>query len=215
MRWWNTKQCCIVFSTKGGGIGVTPMIAFAHHLHALGRDFEFHYSASRKGEAGYLDDLPKMPWADKIQYHFSDQGARADLDAVLANYQMGWHVYTCGPDRFMNGVMDAAERQGFPEDARHLEYFSVPDQPDYVNHDFTVKLAKSGKQLTVPADKDLSDVLIENGIHVDVKCADGICGVCKCGLVDGDVEHLDCVCTKTNKRPQLSPVSLVPLTKTG
>jgi reductive dehalogenase len=177
----------------GGGIGITPMIAFAHRLHSLGADFELHYSASRKDGAGYLEDLAQMPWAEKVQYHFSDQGSRADLDQVLAGWQDGWHVYTCGPDRYMEGVMDAAERQGFPEEARHLEYFSVPEQPEYENHSFTVKLAKSGKELQVPEDKDLSDVLVENGIHVDVKCADGICGVCKCGLVAGEVEHRDFV----------------------
>ncbi|WP_299352603.1 2Fe-2S iron-sulfur cluster-binding protein [uncultured Shimia sp.] len=177
----------------GGGIGITPMIAFAHRLHELGADFELHYSASRQEGAGFLDDLANVPWADKLHLHFSDQGTRADLDKVLSGYLDGWHVYTCGPDRFMEGVMAAAEQQGFPEDARHLEYFSVPEQPDYVNFDFTVKLAKSDKTFTVPKDKDLSEVLIENGYPIDVKCSDGICGVCKCGLVSGEVEHRDFV----------------------
>ncbi len=177
----------------GGGIGVTPMIAFAHRLHALGHPFELHYSASRKDGAGYLEDLAAVPWIDHVHLHFSDQGSRADLNEALSGYQTGWHVYTCGPDRFMDGVMAAAEQQGFPEEARHLEYFSVPEQPEYENHDFTVKLARSGRELAVPADKDLSDVLVENGIHVDVKCSDGICGVCKCGLVSGQVEHRDFV----------------------
>ncbi|MEN8740044.1 MAG: reductive dehalogenase, partial [Phaeobacter gallaeciensis] len=36
----------------GGGIGITPMIAFAHRLHALGREFELHYSASTRAGAG-------------------------------------------------------------------------------------------------------------------------------------------------------------------
>ena len=89
--------------------------------------------------------------------------------------------------------MDAAERQGFPDEARHLEYFSVPELPEYENHDFILKLASSGKELAVPADMTATDVLAENGIHVDVKCSDGICGVCKCGLVAGAVEHRDFV----------------------
>lgn len=183
----------------GGGIGVTPMIAFAHRLHALGRDFALHYSCSRKGDAGYLDDLEQVPWADKVRLHFSDQGTRADLDLVLAGYQAGWHVYTCGPDRYMDGVMQAAERQGFPEEARHLEYFSVPEQPDYENHDFTIRLAKSGREIHVPADRNPTDVLAENGVHVDVKCSDGICGVCKCGLISGEVEHRDFVLSKKQR----------------
>jgi len=187
----------------GGGIGITPMIAFAHRLHALGADFELHYSASRRDDAGYLDDLSAVPWSDRVHFHFSDQGTRADLDDILGGYQPGWHVYTCGPDRYMNGVMQAAERQGFPEQARHLEYFSVPEQPDYVNHAFTVKLAKSGKEFTIPEDKTISDVLLAHGVHVDVKCSDGICGVCKCGLVDGDVEHRDFVLSKAQRRNEI------------
>jgi ferredoxin len=118
-------------------------------------------------------------------------------------YQPGWHVYTCGPDRFTEGVMQAAERQGFPEEGRHFEYFSVPEQPDYVNHKFTVKLAKSGRELTVPEDQSLSDILLDNGIHVDVKYADGICGVCKCDLVAGDVEHRDFVLSNKQRETEI------------
>ncbi|MDO6481801.1 2Fe-2S iron-sulfur cluster-binding protein [Shimia thalassica] len=186
----------------GGGIGITPMIAFAHRLHALGADFEFHYSASVKDDAGFLEDLPNMPWADKVHLHFSDQGSRADLDQVLSGYQTGWHVYTCGPDRYMDGVMDAATRQGFPEEARHLEYFSVPEQPDYENHAFILRL-KDGRELVVPEEKTASDVLLENGIHVDVKCSDGICGVCKCQVLSGEVEHRDFVLSEKQRQSSM------------
>lgn len=177
----------------GGGIGITPMIAFAHRLHALGKPFALHYSASTRASAGFLDDLAAMPWAEHVHFHFTDEGTRADLDAILSGYQPGWHVYTCGPNRYMDGVLQAAAAQGFPEDARHLEYFSVPEQPEYENHPFTLRLAKTGQELIVPAEKDAAQVLTEAGIHVDVKCSDGICGVCKCGVISGDIEHRDFV----------------------
>ncbi len=187
----------------GGGIGITPMIAFAHRLHALGRDFEMHYSASRKEDAGYLNDLATVPWADKVQYHFSDQGTRADLANILSGYQKGWHVYTCGPERYMNSVIAAADAGGFPDEARHLEYFSVPEQPDYVNHDFKIRLAKSGREFDVPADKSAADVLIDEGYNIDLKCSDGICGVCKCGVVSGEIEHRDFVLSKKQRETQV------------
>ena len=133
-----------------------------------------------RATGGYLNDLAAVPWADHVRLHVSDEGARADLDTVLGGYQPGWHVYTCGPDRYMSGVMDAAERQGFPEEARHLEYFSVPELPEYENHDFTLRL-KDGREILVPADRIATDVLAEHGVPLDVKCSDGICGVCKCG----------------------------------
>lgn len=187
----------------GGGIGITPMIAFAHECHSNGIDFEFHYSISSRVNGGFLGDLKTVPWADKVQLHISDETTRADLDAVLKGYSDGWHVYACGPDRYMTSVLEAAERQGFPEDARHLEYFSVPELPEYKNYDFTLRLARSGKEFLVPANKSATDVLEENGIHVDVKCSDGICGVCKCDLVSGEVEHRDFVLSKSQRETSI------------
>ncbi|MEO1788383.1 MAG: reductive dehalogenase domain-containing protein [Pseudomonadota bacterium] len=187
----------------GGGIGITPMIAMAHRLQAIGGDFEMHYSIPSRGAAGYLDDLAGVPWADRVWLHVSDEGSRADLDKLLANPPEGAHVYTCGPDRYMSAVIEAAERQGFPEDARHLEYFSLPEVPDYVNHPFTLKLARSGKVLEIPADRTATDVLTEAGVAIDVKCSDGLCGVCKCGLIAGDVEHRDFVLSKAQRATEV------------
>jgi ferredoxin len=140
-----------------------------------------------------------MPWRGAVHIHVSSEGTRADLDQLLAVYAPGQHVYTCGPERYMEGVLQAAERQGFPEEARHLEYFSVPELPEYENHAFTLKLARSGKVLEVPPEKTATDVLLEHGVHIDVKCSDGICGVCKCGLISGEVEHRDFVLSKAQR----------------
>ena len=51
----------------------------------------------------------------------------------------------------------------------------------------------------MPADRFATDVLAENGVHLDVKCADGLCGVCKCGLISGEVEHRDFVLSKAQR----------------
>ncbi len=182
----------------GGGIGVTPMIAMAHRLHTLGRDFALHYSASTRAGAGFVDDLAAMPWADKVTFHFSDQNSRADLPKRL-KYKPGSHVYTCGPDAFMSAVVSTATANGFPEDARHLEYFTLPEEPDYVNHAFTLRLARSGRDIAVSADQAATDALETAGVHVDVKCADGLCGVCKCTVVSGTVEHRDFVLSNSER----------------
>ena len=186
----------------GGGIGITPMIAMAHRLHAIGADFAMHYSCSKQANAGFLDDLAKVAWRDRVHLHFSDQNNRCDLAKTLI-YQDHAHVYTCGPDPYMQAVLDTATAAGFPEDNRHMEYFTTPDLPEYENHDFILRLAKSGREFTVPADKSATDILIENGVHVDVKCSDGICGVCKCSLIDGAVEHRDFVLSNKQRQDQV------------
>lgn len=183
----------------GGGIGITPMIAMAHRLHTLGADFELHYSGRSRNTMGFIDDILGFPWADRVTLHISDEGTRADLAILFGKPPADTHVYTCGAEPYMQSVMDAAQRAGVPEDNRHLEYFSIPEVPDYENHEFVVKLVKTGRELRVPANRSVADVLVDNGFKIDIKCSDGLCGVCQCGLVSGDVEHRDFVLSRSQR----------------
>ena len=183
----------------GGGIGVTPLLAMAHRLHAIGADFVLHYSFKTRAGAGFLAELATVPWRDQVTLHASAEGGRANLAAILAEYKEGQHVYTCGPDAYMQAVMTAAEQAGFPETARHLEYFSVPETPEYVNYDFTLRLVKSGKDVRVQATQTPTDALAAAGVAIDVKCADGLCGVCQCRVLAGEVEHRDFVLSEQQR----------------
>ena len=127
------------------------------------------------------------------------KGQYADFKWILKGYHKDWHVYACGPHRYMEGVIEAALAEGFPEHATHVEYFSTPEIPEYENHAFILKLGKSNKEIAVPADKDAATVLVEHGYAVDLKCSDGICGICQCGLLDGEVEHRDFVLSKRQR----------------
>ena len=186
----------------GGGIGVTPMIAMAHALFLRAAPFELHYSATSAQEAAFADRLMQMPWAAHVHIHISDTGGRADFDTLLAGRDAGAHVYACGPDTYMQAVMDAAARQGFPPDALHVEYFTVPETPEYENHPFTVVL-KDGRRIQVSAEQSAAEALIDAGVAVDLKCSDGLCGVCKCGLRGGAVEHRDFVLSNKQRETQI------------
>jgi len=99
----------------------------------------------------------------------------------------------------MDAVIAAAAAAGIPEENLHREYFSVPDQPDFENFPFELLLRRSGKRIAVTAEETASDALIANGYAVDVKCSDGLCGVCKCGVVGGAVEHRDFVLSERQR----------------
>jgi ferredoxin len=83
-----------------------------------------------------------------------------------------------------------------------LEYFNLPEQPEYENHPFTIKLS-NGRTFSVPSDKSVTDILQENGIPIDVKCSDGLCGVCQCGLIAGEVEHRDFVLSAKQRETRI------------
>jgi reductive dehalogenase len=179
-----------------GGIGVTPLIAMAHRLHALGKPFELHYSAAGRASAGFLDELARVPWAQRVQLHFKDEGRRADLQQLLPPHAPGHQLYTCGSPRYMDAVFATAAAKGWPEQALHREYFTLPEAPERINHAFELKLVRSGRVLQVPAERSATEVLAEAGIAVATKCSDGLCGVCATAYdaaASDEVEHRDVV----------------------
>jgi ferredoxin-NADP reductase len=189
-----------------GGIGVTPMIAMAHRLHVLGKPFDFHYSAASRQTAGFLKDLAEAPWAERVQYHFKDEGRRADLMQLMPEFSAGGHVYTCGAPRFMDGVFEAASAHGWPGDSLHREYFSVPEADAWMNQPFELVFKTSGRRLQVPADRSATEVLAEAGVAIDVKCSDGLCGVCARhydAALSDDIEHRDFVLGQKERQQKI------------
>ena len=75
--------------------------------------------------------------------------------------------------------------------------------PDYENHDFILRLEKSEKEIFVPAARDAATVLAEYGYAVDLKCSAGICGVCRCRVLKGEVEHRDFVLSQKQRQTKM------------
>ena len=187
----------------GGGIGVTPMIAYGHELHAKGRPFTLHYSVRHRRDLAFANDIASFAWADNVVFHISDEGSRADLDAILAQADKASHIYVCGPDSYMTSVGEAAQKAGFDDSQFHQEFFSVPEQPDYENKPFLLKIASTGQMISVTDNETAADALNAKGFSVEVKCSDGLCGVCQCGYQDGVVEHRDFVLSAAQKETKL------------
>ena len=187
----------------GGGIGITPLIAMAHRLHQIGREFELHYCLHSRKTAGFIDDLEAQPWRGNVFFHISDQGSRADLSALVGQPDVGKYLYTCGPTQFMASVLSIAELQGWNDENVRKEYFTVPERPAFENSAFDVALKKSGKTIHIPANKTLAEVLLDNDVFVKQKCSDGLCGTCSMEYLEGDIEHRDFVLSKKDRETKI------------
>ena len=185
-----------------GGIGITPLIAMAHTLHAQGKEFVFYYKARTRAGAGFIDDLEHFPWADKVKLYFSDEN-RLDVNDVLHQYQRGNHLYTCGPAEFMDAVFASAINLGWHEDALHREYFTAPDTSELESHPFRLTLKRSAVEIEVPTHKKATEALQEAGYPVNTKCSDGLCGVCATEYLKGDVDHRDFVLSKDQRKHKI------------
>lgn len=65
---------------------------------------------------------------------------------------------------------------------------------------FTVRLARSGKTLDVPAEKSILQVLIENGVAMDWSCMEGVCGLCATRVLEGEPDHRDDVLSNDERQ---------------
>ena len=175
-----------------GGIGITPLLSMAWRLHALGADFELHQCVRSAKLAAFAERLAAVPFATHTHLHRDDGDAaqKLVLPALLAAEPAGSQLYVCGPNGFMEYVLETARAQGWAEERLHREYFAAPEA-ESGGGAFTLRIASSGLELQVPEDRTALEVLEDAGFDIPVSCGQGICGTCLTRVVDGQPEHRD------------------------
>jgi vanillate O-demethylase ferredoxin subunit len=176
-----------------GGIGVTPILAMAEALSAAGAEFEMHYNARSPERTAFRERIASAPYAPHVHFHFDsgDAAQRLDVAKVLGAARADTHVYVCGPGGYIDHVLGAASALGWPPAQVHREYFSAGPVDEAGDTAFDVRLAASGKVLTVPVGRTVVEVLAENGIDIPVSCEQGVCGTCLTRVLDGVPDHRD------------------------
>ncbi|MGB0956582.1 MAG: flavin reductase family protein, partial [Panacagrimonas sp.] len=177
-----------------GGIGITPLLAMAQTLAAQGIDFDFHVCARNQEQLPFANELQQAGYRSQVQTHLDDGDQAQQLSAQsIPTYSKGQGLYLCGPQAFMNHVIGLAESRGWPLEAIHTESFVTGAVEMGNNRAFTVELSRSNKTLEIPAEKSLLTVLQENRIEAHGVCTQGLCGACRCKVIQGEVEHRDVV----------------------
>jgi ferredoxin-NADP reductase len=182
-----------------GGIGLTPILSMAWHLHNLGRDFIWHVSARTRTRLAWADLLTTLPFGDKIHFHFDDEGKEQALDAtgVLSALSPQAHIYICGPKGYMDFITRTASSVGLTDDRIHLEHFGA--EIDVNGDPFTVIAHHSGRRIEVAADESILDALNREGYEIETSCRNGVCGTCLTKVLEGKPDHRDMVLTVTEK----------------
>jgi vanillate O-demethylase ferredoxin subunit len=176
-----------------GGIGVTPILAMAEALADDGAAFEMHYCARAPERAAFTERLAASRYAGQVHLHY-DSGAaeqRLDLAALLAAPAPGTHLYVCGPQGFIDHVLDGARALGWPAAQLHVEYFGAAAVDTGDDRPFDVQLASSGKVVTIPAGRTVLKVLAEQGVAIPYSCEEGVCGTCLTRVLAGEPDHRD------------------------
>lgn len=185
-----------------GGIGITPLKAMAHALAARGASFELHYCTRTPRHAAFLDELRALVPAGRLHLHH-DNGERdkaLDIAGLLQTQAEGTHLYFCGPGGFMDACAAAASH--WASGTVHSEHFKAPERPRSdaaPAGSFEVRLARTGASVQVLPEQTIVRALELAGHRVPTSCLSGLCGACKVGYLEGEVDHQDFILDEEEK----------------
>ncbi len=179
-----------------GGIGITPIAAMAAELAALDLPFELHYAMRDTASGAFAAELTARH-GDRLHLYVSERQERLSVRDILDRQPLGTHLYVCGPERMIEGVLADARTAGWPESALHAERFLAPDGGE----PFALRLARSGISTVVGEHETLLEAIEAAGVDAPYLCRGGACGQCETRVLvaDGDLLHADHYLTDSQK----------------
>jgi ferredoxin-NADP reductase len=168
-----------------GGIGVTPMLPMIAEAQRLGLNWRAIYAGRSRASMPLRDEVAAVApervtvWAD------DERGGFATAEDLLVGAGPATAVYVCGPTGMLEAVRTARDQHaGAP---LHYERFSPPPVVDGVP--FELELARSGRVLSVPADRSALSVMLDVEPTTPCSCQQGFCGTCRVTVLDGEVDR--------------------------
>lgn len=166
-----------------GGIGITPLLPMVRAAEAAGADWRLVYCGRSRATMPYLDEVGRLG-GDRVTVVAEDESGFPALD-FLAHVPAETAVYCCGPDGLMEAV-GAAMPEGR---APRLERFSAAAPAGGTA--FEVELRRSGRTVTVAADRTVLEAVREEVPGLMYSCRQGFCGTCRQSVLEGEVDHRD------------------------
>lgn len=178
-----------------GGIGITPMVAMLERLAARGVRPHLWYASRERAELAYERELAKL--ADlHVHIDAEQEGRFFDIRGPIGAANRSAHLYCCGPPPMLAAF--AAATADWPHRQVHVEYFT-PRASAAVEGGFTVALARSNREVHIPAGRTIMQVLRDTGIEVSSSCEEGICAACETRVLEGIPDHRDSILSEEER----------------
>lgn len=176
-----------------GGIGITPILPMIRRVDADGLPWRLHYMGHSRASMPYLPELTELDRSRGLVHVApSSESGRIRIEDVLTSADAGSTVYACGPSELLHDVEHTSAEIGL---RHYAERFAAELIDNLVDSPFVARLATTGIELRVPADRTLLDILLDADIDVLTSCEEGTCGSCEVPVIDGEPDHRDTVLT--------------------
>ncbi|KOT58010.1 MULTISPECIES: PDR/VanB family oxidoreductase [Streptomyces] len=197
---------CHAYLFIAGGIGITPILPMLRQAESEGVPWRLVYGGRTRASMPFLAEIEKLAGAasDRVTVVAEDEDGLPDLAAALADAPPHAAVYCCGPDPLMDAVAAL-----LPQGARGLTLYTerfapAATTPAGENAEFEVELRRTGRTVTVPADRSVLRALRDQALpDLPYSCEQGFCGTCQQRVLAGEVDHRDELLTDAERDDSL------------
>lgn len=167
-----------------GGIGVTPILPMISLAQQRGIDWRAVYVGRSREYMPLLDEVLAMApgrvtvWAD------DERGRIATVEELLADAGPTTAVYVRPGRNARSGAHGARSTR-----RRSAALRKVRAAARRRRHPFELELARSGRVLSVPANRSALDVMLDGDPTTAYSCQQGFCGTCKVKVLAGQVDR--------------------------
>lgn len=197
-----------------GGVGITPLMSMLRHaVHSNPtRPVTLLYSVHTHGDVAFRDELgllaKRHPQAKIVVTTTRGPHTTECLSGRIDGRMINEHVdeisntifMICGPGPMIDGITTTLAELGVPDSQIRSEAFEAavasttdasPSTGDIAGEpavaEFQLRLVGSDTTIDIDGGDTLLDACEAAGIDLPSACRAGVCGTCKCRLVDGNV----------------------------
>lgn len=192
------------------GSGITPMYSMSRWLTdtKVGADITFLHCAKSPQDLIFRNELDTLNFNNpefKLKYilesgsesmpaSFDGETGRINADSLkkLADDYQERTIFVCGPEPFMLGVKALLESLNFDMNNYHQESFGNAPQVDNKplatpsTAKFMLRIGDNKREME--PNQTLLDGIEAEGLPIIAACRAGVCGACKCKVIEGETE---------------------------
>ena len=194
------------------GSGITPMFSMSRWLTdtQVGADIAFLNCAKSPEDMIFRTELDTIRFnnsafnlsyilesgAERLPQGLSCGEGRIDaelLGRLVEDYKQRT-IFVCGPEPFMKGVESLLESLNFDMSRYHYESFGEPSRSDEtviteVDSTATGFMLRIGdNSRAMGQNETLLEGIEAEGLPIIAACRAGVCGACKCKVIEGETE---------------------------
>lgn len=186
-----------------GGIGITPILSmvktaidraesremFLYYGMKTTRDLAFHRELS--DYALKYRNLHYFPILSEQDENWNGEHGFISLDFIQSKMKVEKHshFYFCGPAIMTDKISAQLLENGFKPEQIHTEKFVSPSHNEAQLVARHTEIEFEGEVFKYDGSKTILEFLEDSDVAMDSACRAGVCGACKCKLLDGEVDQ--------------------------